>query len=251
MKKLGKGCLLIFLIPFLLGGISMIFWGWTNYKNARASEIWPSTPGVIITSRMEIDYGKSDDAEPKYIAVISYNYKVDTMDYTADRVFFDSHSYLKKIQAEKVISRYPVGKKVRVYYDPSKPYRAVLEPGSASGAGYALIFGIVMLFMSSIFLFMAFGKKKKAADGEDVLREGVSVQEERPVEYRPREAEPQMASSSSSQKVPLILTISMFAAAALFLVWGTSEFIAAKSSSDWPSVKGKITSSAIKKEYRR
>lgn len=251
MKKLGKGCLLLFLIPFLLVGISMTLWGWNNYKNAKASESWPSTPGVIVTSRMDVDYGNSDDAESKYIAVISYNYKVNTMDYTADRVFFDSHSYLKKIQADKIISRYPVGKKVNVYYNSSKPHMAVLEPGSAAGAGYALIFGIVMLLMSSIVMFMIFGKKKKAADREEVSKESISAKEETPVEYRSLEPGPQAASTSSSQKVPFILTIGMFVAAALFLVWGTSEFISAKSSSDWPSVKGKITSSTIRKEYRR
>ena len=125
---------LIVNVIFLLIGISLaaygwIAWGWT----AVDSSDWPQTKGVITKSR---DAGDFLD--------LLYVYRVDGTEYSSNRIDY-SDGRRSSLNSSKESERYPEGKEVTVYYDPSKPSRAVLAEESSNQYGkLAIIFGVLL-----------------------------------------------------------------------------------------------------------
>jgi hypothetical protein len=99
--------------------------------HGKASVGWPSTTGQIIGSRLVTDHGSEDE---RYRAAVRYGYSVDGVRHVGDRVRFyyrwrfDDH-YYDRAFVEEIVSRYPVGREVKVYYQPGAPENSVLEPG--------------------------------------------------------------------------------------------------------------------------
>jgi hypothetical protein len=65
---------------------------------------------------------------PNYRFNISYNYEVNGIKYTNSRVGFGFKGSNDKSSVTEILSRYPVGKKVQVYFDSQQPNFSVLEP---------------------------------------------------------------------------------------------------------------------------
>ncbi|MCA9270730.1 MAG: DUF3592 domain-containing protein, partial [Planctomycetales bacterium] len=111
--------------------------------NANASRDWPSAPGVI--TRSEVATARSN-GKTMYSFDVVYRYSVDGREFTSSNVFFGGNgSSSHSTGAHKVAARYPRGGKVDVYYDPSEPANAVLEPG-AHWQSYA-VFGAGLIFL--------------------------------------------------------------------------------------------------------
>lgn len=147
-------------ITTLIVGVMLIVGAWLTYthfsvpmaEEAKASESWPSTPGVI--TRSDVDQS-IDDGKTMYAAEISYDFTVGNKSYSGNRISLTSGnsktSSLRKVK--KDLQKYPVGEKVTVYYDPELPNNAVLQTG-ADFFTYIIkyapflfgFFGIVMLF---------------------------------------------------------------------------------------------------------
>lgn len=98
-------------------------------EEADASKLWPTAPGIIISS--EIRQSESDGTT-MYAAIISYEFVVDDKPYLGDRISLNSGgsstSSIKGVKKE--LQKYPVETAVTVYYDPELPNNAVLEPGA-------------------------------------------------------------------------------------------------------------------------
>jgi hypothetical protein len=115
-----------------------------------ASVRWPSTDGRIVSSRLVTDHDSSDDK--RYSAAVRYSYEVDGAQYVGDRVLFyyrsrfEGHTYDRSL-VDPVLRRYPVGRQVRVHYEPGAPKNSVLEPGlvGAELAAGAVALGFVGL----------------------------------------------------------------------------------------------------------
>jgi len=65
--------------------------------------------------------------------------------YSADMVSFGQYGSSSRSHAEEIVNRYPTGRTVAVYYDPSDPGTAVLEPG-VTWSSY-MILGIGLSFV--------------------------------------------------------------------------------------------------------
>lgn len=84
---------------------------------------------------------------------ISYRYFVENVEYISTRVLFSYEALSDKSYAEGYISKYPVGRKVLVYFDPNNPSMSVLEPkvkwfGLAYAIGFNLILSIILFALS-------------------------------------------------------------------------------------------------------
>jgi hypothetical protein len=90
---------------------------------------------------------RDSDGEPRYRADIHYEYSAPGGKHFGDRVLcyyrwgFDGHSYNQAAE-NGVVLRYPVGREVRVHYDPAEPEESVLEPGQVLSE---LVCGLVAL----------------------------------------------------------------------------------------------------------
>ena len=135
-------------VIFISVGILIAFSAYSTYKTSEESKTWPTVNGKIIRSEIEqhdSTTGEGPDKKnpaPEY-AKIAYQYNVDGQRYESTKISFTSSSG----NAQQIISRYPKGKSVRVYYNPEKTSQAVLLPGN-SGINYVpYIFAGVLILL--------------------------------------------------------------------------------------------------------
>ncbi|MHA1968066.1 MAG: DUF3592 domain-containing protein [Candidatus Hodarchaeales archaeon] len=98
------------------------------FPEALASRSWPSVEGEITTSEEEkagSHYRVS--LKPK----IKYSYSVNGEIYQSRRIKIGAQSISSTDRGwvERTLKRYPLGKKLTVYYNPTLPLKTVLEPG--------------------------------------------------------------------------------------------------------------------------
>ncbi len=108
---------------------------------------WRSVEGEIIKSELKKD--EKQIAYDYYYPEIVYKYKVRGKEYTSDKIF------LAKIASDyktikKLVEKYPVGTKVKVYYNPLNPKEAILKRNYHTGM---FIQTLVFFSMLSVFLF--------------------------------------------------------------------------------------------------
>jgi hypothetical protein len=146
-KKVVRG-LSIFLGLFILMGLVLLGAGAWNLVRSVRCESWPTVAGVILSSQMERQRGHKGGAT--YSASIDYDYVVAGTHYDGTRVAFGSMS-ASAAYAQAILHRFPVGKKMPVYYSPGDPQDAVLEPGIHGGTW--ICFGVGTLFVLAGLMF--------------------------------------------------------------------------------------------------
>ena len=125
--------------------------------------LWKKTQGEIIQS--EIKKNEKIVAYDYYYPLIKYKYVVNGKEFISDRIFLtDIASDYKTI--EKIVKNYPVGKKVKVFYNPFNPKEAVLKRNFHTGM---FIQALVFFSMLSVFLYtLIFEIIYKGADITDL-----------------------------------------------------------------------------------
>ena len=130
---------LIFLLLGLwafLTGVKMGMEGWKARK-------WPTAKGRIVISKVE------EWRTPGRIRIARLCLKMDYLYMVGDEILegtrldsgwrcFASADHMKEIQ-----ERYPVGKEVKVYYNPQNPKRCMLEPGLNWSVFFMLGLGLI------------------------------------------------------------------------------------------------------------
>lgn len=134
----------LFIMPiFVIAGVALtILWGIPTARNAMQSQKWSSTDGQITTSRVSENQSSSDD-NLTYTAKIAYEYTVNDTKYIGSTVAFGDYGSSDPAHAGNIVSRYPVGKSVKVYYNPDDSQTSVLEPGARWSSFMGLIIGII------------------------------------------------------------------------------------------------------------
>lgn len=101
---------------------------------------WVRTSGTVtgafIAERKAIDHPSH------YAPEIQYEYEFDGRNFVGKRIGVIGTAAPHRAHARAVLERYPVGALIDVYVDPSKPSRAVLEPGLSWGSLVAILMGM-------------------------------------------------------------------------------------------------------------
>jgi hypothetical protein len=101
---------------------------WPLVRLALASRSWPSTAGEITYLSIGADMPIEADASRPYL---HYSYSVAGEPYMGTRIRAgDEYAGVQRLR-RLLAEHYPVGRFVRVYYNPLDPEEAVLEPGLA------------------------------------------------------------------------------------------------------------------------
>jgi hypothetical protein len=140
---------------FVLVGVLLMLFVTQRWILAYASLTWQTAQGKITTS-------KAIPCSRKYNrfgaqASLVYKYSVHGISYSSSNIAFTLDSLTPSCgNAEKIMTQYPLGKSVLVYYDPKNPEKSVLRPGGTSftGIGFSLlslILGINLLMGKSNF----------------------------------------------------------------------------------------------------
>ena len=98
------------------------------------SRNWPQVTGTLKKIWQEDDtLHDVDDAEGTHSIYARYRYKVGTRWYDGRRLSYGVTSRVRFNEALDLLHQLRSGGEVDVYYDPGKPQRAVLYPGSSAG----------------------------------------------------------------------------------------------------------------------
>ncbi|CAN5500067.1 DUF3592 domain-containing protein [soil metagenome] len=150
-----------FVYAMLLAPVGLVvFAAIYKYLEVRAVSDWPSVPGKVVVSKSEIRKVKVIDSEreaghrfeDRNFANITYEYSVAGQTYRCSRVSIGEDR--GNFEVAETIARYPVGKAVTAYYNPSKRGEAVLERDMPKGLwgciGWMVVIAVVLVFGSAV-----------------------------------------------------------------------------------------------------
>ena len=106
-------------------------------RAAKSSVNWSTTSGVVTASTRKKAAWR---VQPR----VTYSYEVNGSPYSSERISFASLTPPREV--EEVLGRYPVGQPVTVYFAPTDPSQAALEPG-ATPQVYAPLRAYIYLFV--------------------------------------------------------------------------------------------------------
>jgi hypothetical protein len=138
----------------ILASVLMFAMNLGDLWNGLQSEHWPQTEGVIQSAAIIRSStgkgGHTDDAR------VSYSYQVDGQKFLGDQFAFGAIDWFGT-QNQAILARYPVGKKVQVYYSPNNSQLAVLETGIVGETWF--IFGFCISFILAGTMILLFYKR--------------------------------------------------------------------------------------------
>ncbi|MCP3465939.1 DUF3592 domain-containing protein [Bradyrhizobium sp. CCGUVB23] len=152
---------------FVVAVIAMLTAGTLmKFREVREVARWPKTSGLIVKSGSEsrsivthIEPGGHSDSsqrrsrattEVRNFAAVAFDYSVGGSHYTGTRISIRADP--GNVGVAETQARYPVGKKIDVYYDPENPRRSVLERDFPDGAFQFMVLPIVFLVAADIFV---------------------------------------------------------------------------------------------------
>jgi Protein of unknown function (DUF3592) len=118
------------------------------------SRRWPTVTGAVIVSEVAARPERNASGRPTkvYRADIQYQYQVSGESFTSETVALGgSIETSSRGRFDAQVARYPVGRKVRVYYDPSDPATAILEPGELGGVFNMMMVALGFLVVGGLF----------------------------------------------------------------------------------------------------
>ena len=135
-------------------GASLIGWGVTRLEHAGAVQRWPRAEGVVTAARrIEVppDRLTIGGREPSMYALLAPEIQIDFA--VGDREYRVRHPREAAVKdslgvaADRVIARYPVGRRVEVAYNPPAPGEALVVEAATSGlpGGLLLAAGVASL----------------------------------------------------------------------------------------------------------
>ena len=114
-------------IIFSGAGVGLIIFGLFTMRETSRSRGWVSVDGRVITSSVTEYRGKGGTT---YRPFVMYSYAIGPVRFMSNRIAFHAVSSSDRRAAAMLAAGYPVGRTVRVFYDPQEPDQAVLDRGS-------------------------------------------------------------------------------------------------------------------------
>ena len=132
--------ILIGLIFVGIGGAAVVS-ALVDLRSGKRTAAWPQVKGKVLTACVVESHSESGTS---YSASVKYEYAVDGIRHTSDRIKFGWESADEQ-SAKGTAERYPAGSPVTVYYEPQKPSLSVLEREIQVGSDiFVLLFALVV-----------------------------------------------------------------------------------------------------------
>ena len=152
--------MLILAIVFVLFGSITLYIAYEFYTWAESSRDWPTTEGVVTKSDFcsEVRAARNFPyrSETYYWADIQYDYTVNGLRYISGDIGVSTAKTNVRTDVQEVLDRFPVGRRITVYYDPFNPDDTLLEPGADTGnyvvffvGGLFYLAGLVVTYIRS------------------------------------------------------------------------------------------------------
>ena len=112
-------------------GTGLAIYGLILRDRGESTLRWPSVRGKVYASRVVEEKSRDGDNDTMYRPEIRYEYVVDGKEFAAKRLGLEEKSASWRSYADGVVSRFPVGREVEIFYNPGNPGEALLEPADA------------------------------------------------------------------------------------------------------------------------
>ena len=135
---------------------------------------WKKTEGRITRSAMpaEVERFGNGTTRTRYRVNFQYEYRLDRRRYESSRVDFSAGAVDNKLldyaDAERVVGRYPAGRRLAVYFDPGEPASAVLDRGTGIIMGFFI--GIGMTAVATLVLVAWWRRRRAIARVRDSMK---------------------------------------------------------------------------------
>src|ERR1051326_3471856 len=128
-------------------GVGLLLFGNNQRRQGSASQSWPTTTGTILSATLDQQTRRNSQGyhDVTYAPTVEYTYEVNGNSYRSDKINAGWTVSYDAGTAQNKISQYQPGARVTVYYNPSDPADAVLEPKSAAGNIFMIAGGIVLV----------------------------------------------------------------------------------------------------------
>ncbi len=137
-------------------GLFCVFQSASFILEIKNSKNWPSVEGVIVSSKIGSSVtSRSGDLKSTNSmlgdikvgqAQIEYHFAIEEKLYSGTRVSIGGAT--SDTIANNLLEKYPVGQKVRVYYNPRNPLNSALEFNHSVSNFVGFFVGILFIFMS-------------------------------------------------------------------------------------------------------
>jgi lipopolysaccharide export LptBFGC system permease protein LptF len=141
---------------FVVFGLIFVIISITSKRRAAAAQAWPTIPGTVLASRVDIHTSTDSDGHrtTTYKPVVDYQYTIMGQEFRASRIAFGANTFSRN-KSESIIAMYPPNQPLTVHYNPDKPQDAVLE-AEAKGGVASLIIGIVLMGVGVVMAVVSF-----------------------------------------------------------------------------------------------
>ena len=120
-------------------------------RQMEASKAWIKCDGDIVASEAKIPVSHRSDDQDDVDAIIRYRYQVSGQIHESACIKFGGQAMMSRAFADALVAKYPVGTGVDVYYDPSDPKSAVLQPRKLDNLvamlAFTIVFGVIAAFL--------------------------------------------------------------------------------------------------------
>lgn len=139
----------------------LLYQAWSAQKQAWAARHWPQTSGFIIStqvksSRVRIRRGSSGGYRmaTRYEPEIIYRYQANGTTHQGYQLYLGQKVlYSHTADVEKILTRYPVGDTITVYYNPENPAIATLSPKTGWATTALWLTGTFLFFMAGMVVY--------------------------------------------------------------------------------------------------
>jgi hypothetical protein len=142
--KVALGLAIFFAVMAVISAVL----GYRGRAEERDSPNWPTVPGVISSCSLREVRSKPRRLPyeiVKYTVDVTYDYSVDGESYNGDKLVLSDNLW-EESAAQSRLATYAVGTTHSVYFNPSNPARAILEPGNTS-EGSASVNSVMGIFL--------------------------------------------------------------------------------------------------------
>jgi Protein of unknown function (DUF3592) len=136
----------------LISGLYFIVQQIPDVITGLQTQSWTLTTATVLESRWLTHHDTGDEYNTDYVGKgythtpeITYSYIVNGRTFTSRRYQAGNTARPSVDEIKSTVARYPVGRVVRVSYNPSNPAQSVLAPGVNGSSWFMLMIGLGML----------------------------------------------------------------------------------------------------------
>ncbi len=154
----GFHLLKILIIIFFLIGLAITMWQLNVLKDSFESKNWPIVEGRVVSSEVKTFEDKRRDSQGHekivfiYGAEISYEYFVDKIKYSSNKISFGDYKSESENRAKEIVDKYPVEKQIKVHYNPENHSLSVIESGASWNTYFILAIGLFFSFFGFLYV---------------------------------------------------------------------------------------------------